>query len=41
MTEKKCEKCVYFQEYSQITGEIICGLYGVVMDICKEYQEEW
>lgn len=41
MTEKKCEKCVYFQEHSQVTGETICGLYGIVMDICKEYKEEW
>lgn len=39
---RKCEKCVYFQEYSQVTGEIICGLYGlIVTGVCKEYKEEW
>lgn len=42
MTEKECEKCVYFQEYSQVTGEVICGLYGmIVTGVCEEYQEEW
>ena len=41
MSKKECEKCVYFQEYSQVTGETICEIYGIVMDICKEYKEEW
>ncbi len=40
--DKECEKCVYFQEYSQVTGDILCGLYGmIVTGVCREYKEEW